>query len=378
MDDTRYISAIRSYAQSLKGVWNKGKAPGPVALDILEMFAHNESLSTYEVFSRLRSTRLKMAYKNVHKIIQRLSSLNLLIKTRGLRLDRNYHNAKYYKLTELGIFRLFVIRPEGIIADRMSFESSRTIIMDKESFKFLGNSNLFKTFISPLVEIKSLPAQDISFLLRVREYLHQCCKVIEDVLETEDQHVPVRSYLCSWRTITDEKNILDRKQLLLSLREVLQLDYISPDEYTGHSEIERKKENHNILQILNPQFRINIHMNRKQKKAIATHLQSRRSYEYEIEESGSDIFIVGAQSQIDWKIWREFGERNQLDALVYQTVSTVGRAAIGDRKERFGILSTDENFMERVDDVYNRFNHGRLALLKLRRQNLPNHYHRSG
>ena len=366
MDNDRYISSIRSYVQSLSGVWKKGKAPGPVALDILEMFAHNESLSAYEVFSKLRPTRIKMAYKNVHKIIQRLLSLNLLKKTKKPRSYRNDHNAKYYKLSELGIFRLFLTRHEGIIVDRMSFELSRTIRMDGESIQYLGDCLLFKTFISPLVEIKLLPVLDISFLLRTYEYLHQCCKGIESILQAEDQHVPVRSFLCSWSTIIDGKITTDRKRLLLSLREKFELEYTSLDEYVEHSKIETNNESHNTVLISSPQFRIRIQLDRAKKKAIATHLQSRRMYEYEIEEGGSDVFIVGVQSHIDWKIWREFGERKQLDTLIYQIVSTVGHATEADKENRFKGLSTDKNFMNLVDDVYTQLNHGRLALLELR------------
>lgn len=369
MDDTRYISAIRSYTQSLRGVWNKGKAPGPVALDILEMFAHNESLSTYEVFSKLRSTRIKMAYKNVHKIIQRLLSLNLLIRAKKRRSYRNEHNAKYYKLSEFGIFRLFLTRHEGIIVDRLSTMSLEhpAIRIDKESIQFYGGFALFKTFISPFVEIRLLPVLDISLLFRTYEYLHQCCKGIERILKTEDQEIPFRIGVCSWNAIIDGRNSSDRTQLLLSLRTKFDLGHISLDEYIRHTKIAKVGKSDNELEILNPQFRIRLYLYRTKKKAIATHLQSRWVYEYEIEDEGSDVSIVDIQTQIDREIEREFGERNQLNTLVYQTVSTVGRAAIGDLKDRFGRLSTDENFMGLIEDVYNQFNHGRSTLLKLRR-----------
>ena len=100
IDNTVYISAIKSYLQIIRGEWIKGKEPGPVALDILEIFAHNESLSTYEIYSKLRLTTMKMAYKNVHKIIQRLYTLNLIINAKKPKsLDNeNYHNAIDYKL----------------------------------------------------------------------------------------------------------------------------------------------------------------------------------------------------------------------------------------------------------------------------------------
>jgi hypothetical protein len=250
--------------------------------------------------------------------------------------------------------------------ERMEQEYDKNEWAKVEIMQFYSDCALFRTFLSPLLDVKLLPLLDISFLLRTCEYLHQCCRGMQRILETDDLHVPIRSYICSWSAITGGKSPVDRDRLLNSLREVFELGYISPDEYTEQSRNETNKEKHNMLRISGPQLTVNIHLNRKQKKAIATHLKSRNSYEYEIEGRGSDIFIVDVQSQIDWKIWKEFGERNQLDALIYQIVSTMGRTAIGDRKDRFGMLSTDENFVELVDGVYNRFNHGRLALLKLR------------
>src|SRR5918996_4762961 len=143
MDDTRYIPTIISYIQIISEGWDKGKAPGPVALDILEIFAHNESLSTYQVFSKLKTSTMKMAYKNVHKIIQRLLALNLLTKTKKPKSfhNDNNHNAIYYKLSELGIFRLFLTRHFGIFADQLSTKEEKkpTLKMDKEFIRYYSN-----------------------------------------------------------------------------------------------------------------------------------------------------------------------------------------------------------------------------------------------
>jgi hypothetical protein len=368
MGSVGYIPSVRTYVQLISKGWNKEAAPGPVALNILEVFIHNESLSTYQIYSKLKFTRMKMAYKNVHKIIQRLLTLGLLVKTKKheRNLYGNDHNAKYYKLSEAGIFRLFLMRPEGILVDRLSFMTLEhpKLKMDEEFSRYYGYCELFRTFLSPIMDIKLLPLLHINFLRMICDYLHQCCKTIEDILLIEDHGVPVESIIGRWNEVLDGLNNSNCKRLLLSLREKFDLEFIDLEEYINQTNIDVKGERNNELIISNPRFKIRLYLDREKKRAIATHIQSRRQYEYIVDDSGSDAVILDAQSQGDFQIKREFGDRKQLKSLVYQMVNQIGIFAKKNESE-YEELSRDKAFMSLVDNVYLQLKSGRAALLKL-------------
>jgi hypothetical protein len=360
-----YISLVKSYVDLLSKSRSIYKTPGPVALDILEVFAHNESLSAYQVYSKLKSTRIKMAYKNVHKIIQRLLSLNLLIKAKKPRSYDNDHNAKYYMLSEYGIFRLFLTRHEGFLVNRLSFMSRehQTLEMSKGFIRYYHGCELFKTFILPLMQIGPLGLLNELFLVGIYEYLHLSCKAIESILQTEDPNIPVHSTIGSWYKMS--KGGIVNIELLLSLREKFELQHIHIDEYINRTTIEVNTERKDVLEISNPKFKIKMYLDRNKKKAIATHIQSHRKHEYEIFDAGSDVLIQHIQSQIDWKVKIEFGGRKRLYPLVFQIVSTIGGILKDEQKSGIKELSTDKTFINLVDDMYGQFERGRSALLKL-------------
>jgi hypothetical protein len=364
-----YISSVKTYVQLINKTWNKEAAPGPVALNILEVFIHNESLSTYQIYSKLKFTRMKMAYKNVHKIIQRLLTLGLLVKTKKHKRNLHYndHNAKYYKLSEFGIFRLFLMRPEGILVDRLSFETigHPKLIMDKEFSRYYNDCELFRAFLSPVMDTKLLPLLHINFLHIICDYLHQCCKTIENILLIEDRDIPVEFIISRWNAVLDGLNNSNYKDLLLSLREKFELEFISLDEYVNQTNISIKGERDNELIISNPRFKIRLCLDREKKRAVATHIQSRKQYEYVVDDSGSDAFILDAQSQDDFQIKKEFGGRKQLNSLVYQMVDLISIFAKKKHESEYEELSRDKAFMNLVDNVYSQLKFGRAALLKL-------------
>jgi predicted transcriptional regulator len=353
----------------IKGEWIKSKVPGPVALDILEIFAHNESLSTYQVFSKLSSTTEKMAYKNVHKIIQRLLALNLLTKAKRRKSNdiENFHNAIYYKLSELGIFRLFLTRHPGILVDRLSTMKVKEPIIkeDKEFIQHYGDCKIFEAFLLPVIRLESLRLLHQIFLLKIFDYLHVSCKAVEGILQMKDPNLPVTSTICSWNEML-EKQIIDIS-LLLSLRTKFMLDSIDLREYIDGTKIKLNPERIDELELLNTnaQFKIKMRLDKSKKKVIATHPRNRIIHNYEIEEIGSDILIVNIQPKIDWEIGIKFGRREQISSLVYQMVSTIGWTS---QEQRSGLkeLTRDETFNRLVEDVYAQFEQGRSVLLELK------------
>lgn len=364
MDDTRYISTITSYVRLVSEGWNKGKAPGPVALDILEIFAHNERLSAYQVFSKLKSTTMKMAYKNVHKIIQRLLSLNLLIETKNRKSSKfvvNDHNAIYYKLSEIGVFTLVLTRDSGLLIDRLSTMSIvlPTIKMDEGFFQYYRDCELFRTFLSPVMQIEPPILLNEHLLRSIYEYLHQCCKTIEGILKE-----PKMPFYWSWFDMVDGRDI--STELLLSLREKFKLGHISQEECLNHTHIEINGGQNDELEISNPQFTIKMSLDGNKKNIIATHVQGNRTHKYELREVGSEVLIKFHLSwEKDWRIKKEFIERKQLSTLVFQMVSLIG-LALKEERSGFKELARDQTFTDMVEHMYEQLEQGRSVLQKLR------------
>ena len=76
-------------------------------LGILELFVQTGALTTMEITKIIKSTKLEMAYKNVYYNIQQLKNKKL-IENIGVKRKRN--NEKYFRLTDDGIYQLFLRR----------------------------------------------------------------------------------------------------------------------------------------------------------------------------------------------------------------------------------------------------------------------------
>lgn len=95
-----YIFAIYRFASKVLEI-------DSTSLDLLKQFAWEKSLSAYKLCAKLKSTDSEMAYKNVNKRVHNLVSLNLIEETKADGSNINKHKAKYYNLTESGIYQLF-------------------------------------------------------------------------------------------------------------------------------------------------------------------------------------------------------------------------------------------------------------------------------
>ena len=75
-----------------------------------------------------------MAYKNVNKTIHTLLSLKLIKETGTNETAENKHNAKYYMLSEHGIFQLFLNRLDGILIRQLETIKSGALSTNTQSF----------------------------------------------------------------------------------------------------------------------------------------------------------------------------------------------------------------------------------------------------
>jgi hypothetical protein len=119
-----------------------------------------------------------MAYKNVHKRIQRLESLQLIEK---VEITESEHGAKYYRLTEAGIYELFA-----------NFRRDSLTIAFPKILENYGNLAFFDTFLYPYFAQESLMSfkmgsskpirRDLNYemIYAVVKHLRTCCADVAD------------------------------------------------------------------------------------------------------------------------------------------------------------------------------------------------------
>jgi DNA-binding PadR family transcriptional regulator len=202
MDTSGYISVLKKFKHIDKDV-------GDTALVILSHYSERSSASTYEIFKALKSTPSKMAYKNVHKRIQRLKALGFI---KLVKAEKEGHAAKYYALTEAGLYQLFLRNKKPSFILRFSW------IIDN-----YGDSAIFDTFLYPYFNKQTLTSirqpsktlkiyeifEDVNFkvLHFIVEYLHVCCRELysglkKDYTSNKENHMAyLNSYL---HTIVNE------------------------------------------------------------------------------------------------------------------------------------------------------------------------------
>jgi hypothetical protein len=339
-----YINAIYKFKSSDTEI-------GPVALNILQQFPTKEYLSAYQVYSNLKGTNLEMAYKNVHKRIQRLIELRL-IKAQVQKKNVK-HGAIYYRLTEDGIYHLFLKGLQGLMFDHVSFKKETVIVpVSKKFVQHYHDNALFKTFLYPYFDKKTIQSANDFLLSDLFYYLHDCCKAVE--YHARETSLPVLYRKFGWNSVPGP----DNEYLLSSIKEIFDLKDLA------NATIEKMPYDKNTIQIFTPQNYVSIKLDMKRKKVIATCDRSNRKYyEYDIRESRSDLNI-GTITTPEESINKKFKNRKLEEMLVYRLVSELAMSKY--LQDSLKILSSDDRFMRLVFDMRRVFNRGYDELMKFR------------
>jgi hypothetical protein len=134
-----------------------------------------------------------MAYKNVHKRIKQLHSLNLIEKVdkESIRdpLEESIHNPTYYRLTTGGVFHL--------IYKEKSFLSNMS---GKKMFQNYSENIIFKTLLYPYFEKETVSKINMLMIFsEILNYLNKCCAFTNDIIEfTKKNYGPVVMPLFNW------------------------------------------------------------------------------------------------------------------------------------------------------------------------------------
>jgi DNA-binding PadR family transcriptional regulator len=167
---------IIGYISGLDRLSRKDPEVDEKSIDIPEQFAWKKHLSAYQICSNLKSTHSKMAYKNVNKRTNALLSSGLIQKLETS--IHSKHNAKYYRLTEYGIYQLFLNRLDSLLVNQSDVRKGNEISQSLNALTFFRNyveCGLFKIFLYPYFKKETLLAIGSSLLWDLYNYLSICC-----------------------------------------------------------------------------------------------------------------------------------------------------------------------------------------------------------
>jgi hypothetical protein len=226
-----------------------------------------------------------MAYKNVNKRIHKLLSLNVIQETEADNNDVNKHKAKYYNLTEYGIYQLFLNK-----LDKLSIRQLDTIKFGKppssNTLVFLrnyDNSLLFKSFLYPYFEKDTLFEIGNFLLLNLFQYLAVSCHKIKDQFKYESYNIPVIDTIFCWNKVPGENNeVANLSQFLKELFNLQDVRYIKKD----------PNDNYTIkVETSSASIKIKLDRDRKKVEIMSTASGKLEKFEYDIFEMNSDILV---------------------------------------------------------------------------------------
>jgi hypothetical protein len=179
---------------------------GDQAWELLFEFPNFDYISSYQAYSFLNATIPKVDYKNTHKRVKRLESLGLIepVKETEIKAEDTKHGAKYYRITDAGMFYMF---REG--GDKVS-ELLPSII------EAHGNYLIFETFLYPYFKKETLLALGKAFTITEEDlgdttvsvtkgpvvnildmmcrYIGYCCQQMYSYIITLKAHTPKLKY----------------------------------------------------------------------------------------------------------------------------------------------------------------------------------------
>jgi hypothetical protein len=269
---------------------------------------------------------------------------------------RRRHNEKYFKLTDEGIYQLFLkMRYHGILLDQTLIKKSGIIISRVNTFfRYYGNNVIFELFLYPYFERETISTDNFDLLVKLFRYLHDCCREIDSALRI---HSPIAQFV--WNKVPGEYS----EGILKSLKKNFTLDDID------YAKIERTPDN-NAITVTTLRIRIIIKLDLTRGRAIATANVDNnvKTYEYEIINFGSDIVACSTQS-FEELIKRILDSRRLIEAPIYELVSNLGKIGSEIQKEMdsLKVLAQDTKFMRLLEDIHSNFESGYRSLIELRK-----------
>jgi hypothetical protein len=338
----RYISYI--YESSRQG----GRLDER-SFDVLEQFIWEKNLSAYQIHSKLKSTPKKLAYKNVNKKTNTLLSSGLIQKVEADSTNSK-HNAIPYRLTEYGIYQLFLNRLRSIAPSRIEVENSMAFLDN------YSDSALFEIFVYPYFKKKTLLVVGHVALWPLYRYLSTCCHGIQSEL---------KSFSPSWfRSIFSWNGVRetgkgekvpgkDNERLLKHLQRVFELESIDRYDIKKEDANEYSTITVNITTPSLPSL-IMIRLNKMTNKVsvMSTVAGQYKELQYEVRHEGQEI-LVDEQMPKEFSSWFIIGRLERgIEQIIYEIVCQLASKEETRQQYYTKILSQDDRFMKSVQEIY--------------------------
>jgi hypothetical protein len=342
-------------------------------LDILSLFIFHQWLSTYQIHKIIEKHARKMVYMNTHKKVQKLIDLKLIEKVTDTSqfTERELEKgAKYYRLTEGGIFALFyytevLLKPSVCYVQR-AFEKGKTVedMFDifaeykKEIFESHQNSSFFELLLFPWISKETIERANEKLSNHIIKSLNEFCTIVKNhVLRiTPPLYMPndidTVAYLFS--EIIDKRPILGIESVNVDDKNLISFveDFVS--ERSSIVRIKRGDSKSNIL-LARSFYPGRIILAYKDKKNNRNILPLYKNTE------GNSLFNYSLKhKQISNPMFDIMEDDINLESLYFKAVFSIviGLSKDDDSK----LLKEDIKFMDTLSNLTEKFNEG-LGLL---------------
>lgn len=350
--------SVSGYISSITDSVSKDPQFDKSLLDTLQHFAWSKYVSSYQIYSNIQGTAWKMAYKNVHKRVNALLSAGLIQKTEIDDTHSNRHKAKYYKLTEYGIYRLFLYRVNFIIVNQSDVRKHRALEPYRSFntltfFRNYSDSMLFEVFLYPYFTKETLIAiGDSRFLIDLYRYLTRCCEEVEKYLNSKESGgAMIFSPIFSWDNIPGR----DNQKLLAHLKEKFNLEKIQP--------VDIKKEDiehgSKIILTISGEAPVIITLDNATNRV---EIISREVNQSQYKKLEYDIYLLNGEKVVGNKIDTNDSAkhiientRRMMEELIYGFVYDLASLSTAENPEisyYVQILSADNRFMHTLKEIY--------------------------
>ncbi|HEY7082381.1 MAG TPA: hypothetical protein VH500_22045 [Nitrososphaeraceae archaeon] len=319
--------------------------------EILELLAQEKSRTIMDVTNAIKNSKIQRDYKNVYYLVQKLRSYGLIEEEANVERTRRRRNKRYYKLTDEGIYQLFLnLRYHGILADQMLVRKGKEPVSHISNFmKYYGNNIIFEKFLYPYFEKQTIYSSNIHFLTRLFKFVHDCCKQSD-----LGDKIPYMIPQFSWNKVPGEND----KELLTSIREVFEIDNLD-------NAIIAKSPDGNAIKLTASKLSIVIKLEKTEGKAIATKESNTepKKYEYKILNYFSELTAFRPKINNG-----RFDSTRLVEMTMYDLVTDIGSTSARTQQEDIiRLLAKDTKFMNVVEEIHTRFTNGYNRLMAIRK-----------
>ena len=160
-------------------------------MPILSCFILKKHLSAYQIFKEEKSTDDNLIYRSTNKKVKRLLDLDLIERIEDnsqLSEVESKHNAIYYKLTEQGLFALYLKHkrhsPRLKVVKVKGKERLITITLSKNSLLRYGEYTFYKFCLHPWMSHDTIASCSEQFAKKIHDSLSDISLYIEKYLRS--------------------------------------------------------------------------------------------------------------------------------------------------------------------------------------------------